>query len=580
MPCTPHLVPYTLLEGERMATQKVWHRFYDEGVPLEIDPPQEPLHAWLAKVGREFPQVTATDFVGARLTYQQLIDQVSRFAASLSQLGVMPRDRVAIMLPNCPQTIIAYYAALSIGAVVVMTNPMYVEREMAHQFNDAGVKVLVGLDHLFPRIDKIWKETTVEQLIITSIRDYLPFPLNLLYPLKAKKQNLNMKVPYGESIHSFKRLVKSSPGSPNEPEVDMEEVALLQYTGGTTGVAKGVMLSHSNLVANVMQINARLPTLKTGKERFLCVLPFFHVFGMTAAMNWPICTGATMILLPRFEIKDFLKTAAKTKPTITLLVPTIFTAMVNYPETSKYDISSIHTVVSGSAPLPVEIMSRFEQLTGSVILEGYGLTEASPVTHVNPLKTKRKAGSIGIALPSTDARIMDLETGTTEQQVGQVGELVVKGPQVMKGYWNMPEETADTIKDGWLYTGDIAHMDEDGYVFIVDRKKDMIIAGGFNIYPRDIDEVLYEHPKIADAVTIGVPDAYRGESVKVFVVVKPGETLTEDEIIAHCKEKLAAYKVPRLVEFREELPKTMVGKILRKELRTEELRRQAEEERE
>jgi long-chain acyl-CoA synthetase len=558
-----------------MATEKVWHKFYDEGVPYEIDPPQDPLFVHLERSAQEFPQRTATEFFGARLTYQQLADQVKRFAASLSQLGVKPGDKVAIMLPNCPQTIIAFYATLSIGGVVVMTNPMYVEREMAHQFNDAGVKVLVGLDHLYPRINNVWKDTPVEQLVITSIRDYLPFPLNLLYPIKAKKQNLNMKVPYSGSIHSFKGLIKSSPGNPPRPAVNMDEVALLQYTGGTTGVAKGVMLTHSNLVANVIQINVRLTRLKRGGERFLCVLPFFHVFGMTAAMNWPIFTAATMILLPRFETKDFLKTVTKTRPTITLLVPTIFTAMVNYPEISKYDISSLHTVVSGSAPLPVEIMSRFEELTGSVIMEGYGLTEASPVTHVNPLKTKRKVGSIGIALSSTDARIMDLETGTKAQQVGQTGELVVKGPQVMKGYWNMPEETAETVKDGWLYTGDIAHMDEDGFVFIVDRKKDMIIAGGYNIYPRDVDEVLYEHPKIADAVTIGVPDEYRGETVKVFVVVKPGETLTEEEVISHCKERLAAYKMPRLVEFRDELPKTMVGKILRKELRADELRKAA-----
>ncbi len=501
---------------------------------------------------------------------------MSRFAASLSQLGVKAGDRVAIMLPNCPQTIIAYYAVLSIGAVVVMTNPMYVEREMIHQFNDSGAKVLVGLDHLFPRIAKVWKETPVEKLVITSIRDYLPFPLNLLYPFKAKKQKLNMKIPYGGSIHSFKRLVEDSPGNPPRPETDMGDVAALQYTGGTTGVAKGVMLTHNNLVVNVAQVSLWLPALEQGKERFLCVLPFFHVFGMSTAMNWPICIGATMTLLPRFEIKDFLKTIAKTRPTIALLVPTIFAAMVNYPEISKYDISSINYVVSGSAPLPVEIMNRFEHLTGSVILEGYGLTESSPVTHVNPVQSKRKAGSIGIAIPSTDARIMDLETGTKEQQVGQPGELVIKGPQVMKGYWNMPEETADTLKDGWLYTGDIAYMDEDGYVFIVDRKKDMIIAGGFNIYPRDIDEVLYEHPKIADAVSIGVPDEYRGETVKVFVVVKPGETLTEEEVIAHCEERLASYKVPRLVEFRDQLPKTMVGKVLRKELRAEELRKHKE----
>ncbi|UCG11426.1 MAG: long-chain fatty acid--CoA ligase, partial [Deltaproteobacteria bacterium] len=554
-----------------MATTKVWHQFYDKGVPFEIDLPQDPLHVRLENTTREFPHVTATEFVGARLTYQQLGDQVNRFAASLSRLGVKPGDRVAIMLPNCPQTIIAYYAALSLGAVVVMTNPMYVEREMIHQFNDSGAKVLVGLDHLFPRIEKVWKETTVEQLVITSIRDYLPFPLNLLYPLKAKKQNLNMRVPYSDSIHSFKGLVKNSPGNPPRPEIDVDEVVLLQYTGGTTGVAKGVMLTHGNLMVNVNQIASWLPALRRGQERFLCVLPFFHIFGMTAAMNLPISIGASMTLIPRFEVKDFLRTAAKAKPTISILVPTIFSAMVNYPEISKYDLSSFNYCFSGSAPLPVEIINRFEQLTGSVILEGYGLTESSPVTHVNPVKSKHKVGSIGVAIPSTDARVVDLETGTKEQQVGQPGELVIKGPQVMKGYWNMPEETAQTIKDGWLYTGDIAHMDEDGYVFIVDRKKDMIIAGGFNIYPRDIDEVLYEHPKIADAVTIGIPDPYRGETVKVFVVVKPGETLTEEEVFAHCKEKLAAYKIPRLVEFRDELPKTMVGKVLRKELRAEEL---------
>jgi long-chain acyl-CoA synthetase len=553
--------------------ERAWHRFYDKGVPFEVDPPADPLPIRLEKTARDFPQLTATEFVGARLTYQQLADQVSRFAASLSQLGVKVGDRVAIMLPNCPQTIITYYAVLSIGGVAVMTNPMYVEREMIHQFNDAGIKVLVGLDHLFPRIDKVWKETEVEHLVITGMRDYLPFPLNLLYPLKAKKQNLNLKVPYSASIHSFKALVKNSPGNPPRPEVDMAEVALLQYTGGTTGVAKGVMLTHSNLVVNVAQITSWLPDIRRGQERFLCVVPIFHVLGMTAVMNWPVCLGCTMTLVPRFEIKDFLKTITKSRPTIAILVPTILTAMVNYPEISKYDLSSINYVVSGSAPLPVEIMNRFEQLTGSVILEGYGLTESSPVTHVNPVQSRRKAGSIGIALPSTDCRIVDLETGSEEQQVGQTGELVIKGPQVMKGYWRMEEESAETIIDGWLHTGDIAHMDEDGYVFIVDRKKDMIIAGGYNIYPRDIDEVLYEHPKITDAVTIGVPDEYRGETVKVFVVLKPGETLSAEEVIAHCKEKLAAYKVPRLVEFRDELPKTMVGKVLRKELRAEELRK-------
>jgi long-chain acyl-CoA synthetase len=478
---------------------------------------------------------------------------------------------VAIMLPNSPQAVIAYYATLTLGAVAVMTNPMYVEREMEHQFTDGGVKVLVGLDHLYPRIAKVWKKTPVEHLVITGIRDYLPFPLNLLYPLKAKRQNLNLQVPYGPTIHPFKTLVQRSPGNPPRPPLGVDDLAVLQYTGGTTGVAKGVMLTHSNLVANVEQITCWLPEFRPGKERFLGVVPFFHVLGMTAVMNWGVCSGSTLIILPRFELKIFLETIVKRRPTIAILVPTIITAMVNAPDITRYDLTSINFVVSGSAPLPVEIMRRFEEITGGVILEGYGLTETAPVTHVNPVKGTRKPGSIGIALPSTDVRIMDLDTGTSEQPYKQPGELVVKGPQVMRAYWNMPEETAQALRDGWLYTGDIAYMDEEGYVFIVDRKKDMIIAGGFNIYPRDVDEVLYEHPKIADAVTIGIPDPYRGETVKVFVVVKPGETLTEEEVIAHCRQRLAAYKVPRHVEFRQELPKTIVGKVLRKELRAEEL---------
>jgi long-chain acyl-CoA synthetase len=556
--------------------ERIWHHFYDEGVPFEFEPPEEPLFIQLEKAALKFPQVIATDFMGACLTYQQLAEQVNRFASSLSAMGVEPGDRIAIMLPNCPQIIIAYYAALSIGAVVVMTNPMYVEREMAHQFADAGVKVLVGLDHLMPRIEKVWIETPVEQLIITSIRDYLPFPLNVLYPLKARKQKLNLRVPYGESVHSFKSLVENSAGNPPRPEVAMDEVALLQYTGGTTGIARGAMLTHRNLMANVIQLMVWCP-LKRGEERILCVLPFFHVLGMTVLMNLSICWGASMILLPRFEINHFLKTAVKARPTIAVLVPTIFTAMVNSPKISKCDISSINYCFSGSAPLPIEIMDQFEEITGGIILEAYGLTEASPVTHANPIKGKRKPGSVGIALSSTDARIMDLESGTRELPVGEPGELVVQGPQVMKGYWNMEEETAETLRDGWLYTGDIAYMDADGYVFIVDRKKDMIIAAGYNVYPREIDEVLYEHPKIADAVSIGVPDAYRGETVKVFIVVKPEETLTEEEVIAHCREKLAAYKVPRMVEFRQELPKSMVGKVLRKELRAEESRTNAGE---
>jgi long-chain acyl-CoA synthetase len=553
-----------------MIGERCWHRCYDEGVPFEIDPPKEPLFVHLENIAREFPQALAIEFLGNRLTYQQLAEQVSRFAASLSRLGVEPGERVAIMLPNCPQTVIAYYATLSIGALAVMTNPLYVEREMAYQFRDAGAKVLVGLDHLFPRISRVWQETPIEQLVITSIRDYLPFPKNLLYPFKAMLQKRNLKVPYGKAVHRFKTLLGRADGNPPRTEVAMDDVAQLQYTGGTTGVAKGVMLTHYNLMANVAQLTAWLPGLRRGGERFLSVLPLFHVFGATVGMNFPVCSGASMTVLPRFEIKEFLKTIARSRPTIAPLVPTIFRAMINYPDLSKYEISSIDYCISGSAPLPVEVMNRFEELTGAVILEGYGLTEASPVTHSNPITGKRKPGTIGIALPSTDARIVDLQDGTTDVPVGKAGELLVKGCQVMKGYWNKPEETAQVLRDGWLYTGDIACMDQDGYVCIVDRKKDMIIASGFNVYPREIDEVLCEHPGVAEAVALGIPDEYRGETVKAFVVVKPGVQLTADEIVAFCRERLAAYKVPRVVEFRNDLPKTMVGKVLRRELRAAE----------
>ena len=557
--------------------RRIWQRFYDEGVPYEIPLPRETLVARMERTVRDFSDLVATHFFGAEITYREFAEQVNRFAASLSGLGVKPGDRVAIMLPNCPQTIIAHYATLTIGAVAVMTNPMYVEREMQHQFRDAGVKVLVGLDHLYPRIASVWKETPVQHLVITGIRDYLPFPLNFLYPVKARREKLNLRVPYSPTIHSFRELIRQSPGNPPRPDLTVNDLAVLQYTGGTTGVAKGVMLSHTNLVANIEQITAWLPALQPGRERFLCVVPLFHVLGLTAVMNWPICCGFTMVLLPRFELKMFLKTIVKTRPTIAILVPTIITAMVNAPDIAKYDLTSIKYVVSGSAPLPVETMRRFEELTGGVIIEGYGLTETAPVTHVNPVKGTRKPGSIGIAVPSTDARIVDLDTGTREQPTKEAGELVLKGPQVMRAYWNMPAETGEALRDGWLYTGDIAYMDDDGYAYIVDRKKDLIIAGGFNIYPRDVDEVLYEHPKIADAVTIGIPDPYRGETVKVFVVVRPGTTLTQEEVITHCRERLAAYKVPRYVEFRAELPKTIVGKVLRKQLRAEELAKAAKE---
>ncbi|SMC19584.1 long-chain acyl-CoA synthetase [Desulfacinum hydrothermale DSM 13146] len=553
---------------------RLWYRHYNPKVPHQLDYPDKPLPVLLEQTVAKYPRNVATYFMGATLTYKALWDQIQRMATALRDLGVQKGDRVGIMLPNCPQTIVAYYATLQVGAVAVMTNPMYVEREMEHQWNDAGVQVVFTLDHLYPKVDRAAAATRVQKIVATSLRECLPFPLKWLYPLKARKDKLFTAVPYDDRrVFSFTRLLRQSAPSTTPCPATLEDLALLQYTGGTTGVSKGVMLSHANILANVIQICGWNPELQWGKEKVVGILPFFHVFGMTVAMNQPLYTGATIILLPRFEIDSLLKTLHKTKPTLFPGVPTIYVAIVNHPKIKEFDLSSIRFCITGSAPMPLEILKKFEEITGGLIIEGYGLSEASPVTHVNPIGALRKPGSIGVPVPDTDCRIISLEDGVSQVPVGEVGELAVKGPQVMKGYWNMPEETAQTLRDGWLYTGDIAKMDEDGFVYIVDRKKDMIIAGGYNIYPREVDEVLYAHPKVLDAVTVGVPDPYRGETVKAFVVPKPGETVTPEEIIAFCKSKLAAYKVPKAVEIRESLPKTMVGKILRKELREEEIRK-------
>ena len=548
---------------------RVWHKSYDPGVPHSLEYPDKSLPILIEENFRKVPRNTATVFFGAKLTYEDLWKQIRSLANAFHLMGVKPGDRVAVMLPNCPQAIIAYYALLWLGAVVVMTNPLYVEREMEYQWKDSEAEYLVVLDHLFPRAEKVLKETGIRKVIVTSLREYLPFPLKLLYPLKAWQKKLFTAVPYGEHVLNFSALIRETPPDPPPCTVKSGDLATLQYTGGTTGVPKGVRLSHRNLVANIVQIVSWVPDIRWGKERFLSVLPFFHIFGLTVAMNLPLYLGASNTLVPRFEIKEFLGILQKCKPSLLPGVPTIYMAMLNSPDIEKYDLSSIEYCITGSAPMPVESLRRFERMTGGTIIEGYGLSESSPVTHCNPAKGVRKPGSIGIPLPDTEYKIMDLDRGIHEQLVGELGELVLRGPQVMSGYWKKPEETENALRDGWLYTGDIARRDEEGYVYIVDRKKDLIIAGGYNIYPREIDEVLCEHPKIIDAAVVGIPDPYRGETVKAYIVLKPGESLTAEEVIRYCKTKVAAYKVPKQIEFREYLPKTTVGKIARKELRKE-----------
>lgn len=560
-----------------MSNAKPWIASYPPEIAPSLEYPRVPLTHYLEQAAAEYPDNFALNFMGRRITYRELLTLSYQFAHALIRRGVKKGDRVALMLPNSPQTVIAYYGALFAGATVVMTNPLYTERELTHQLNDSGAETIVTLDLLYQRVMKVKPATPLKRLMITSVGDFLPFLKKLFYPIVQRKQGHRPQVEYGPNVESFVAVLKESAVTPIQVEIDPEkDLALLQYTGGTTGVAKGVMLTHSNLIANATQCQAVLYKLKKGRERILGALPLFHVYGMTTVMNKGISLAAEIILVPKFDVKQILDLIDKWKPTVFPGAPTMYIALINHPDLKKYDLSSIEVCVSGSAPLPVEVQHRFEELTGGKLVEGYGLTEASPVTHSNPIWGHRVSGSIGLPWPDTDCRIVDPATGE-EMPQGEIGELAVKGPQVMQGYWNRPEETAAVLRDGWLLTGDMAYLDEKGYFYIVDRKKDMIIAGGFNIYPREVEEVLFEHPAIQEAAVIGVPDPYRGETVKAFIVLKQGQQVQEEELERHCRERLAAYKIPRLYEFRTELPKTMVGKVLRRQLQEEDKQRREAE---
>ncbi len=551
--------------------KKVWLKHYPEEIPHSIEYEEKCLQDYLKRAAGTYPNNVALHFLGKEMTYTELYEQAKRFANQLKTLGIEKGDRVAIMLANCPQAIISYYGAFMIGAVVVQTNPLYVERELEHQLIDSGAKVIVCLDLVFPRVEKVRSKTSLHHVIVTSIKDYLPFPKNLLYPfVQKKKTGMKVDVVYDDKTIAFKSFLERGISAEVDIEMDpVSDLALLQYTGGTTGPAKGVMLTHQNLVVNTTQCIHWTYKTKPGQEKMLAALPFFHVYGMTVIMNLAIMSGFTTVILPKFETKDVLKTIDKQKITLFPGAPTMYVALINDPNIKDYDLSSIVACLSGAAPLPLEVQQTFEKLSGGKLVEGYGLTETSPVAIANPIWGKRKSGSIGVPWPDTEATVISAETGEAAE-VGEVGEIAIRGPQVMKGYWNRPEETTKVFKDDWFLTGDMGYMDEDGYFYIVDRKKDMIIAGGFNIYPREIEEVLYEHEAIQEAAIIGVPDEYRGETVKAFIVLKQGRKLSEKELEEFCRKHLAAFKVPRLYEFRDELPKTLVGKILRRVLVEEE----------
>ncbi len=555
---------------------KPWLTSYEEGVPAAIDYENVCLPAFLDRSAQEFPETMALLFQGYRVNYRQLKEMVDRCAAGLHALGIRQGDSVAILLPNVIPCVVAYYAILKIGARAVMNNPLYSDRELEHQFNDSGAKLLITLDLLVKRMVALRSKTRIETIIYTSIGDYLPFPKNLLFPLVGKKKGLAADVAPAADLYQWKAVLAQHPPQPPAVALDFDDIAMLQYTGGTTGVSKGVMLTHGNLSRQVQHVRAWFPKFRRGEEVMLGALPFFHVFGLSVTMNFAIYMGWGDILVPKPQPEPLLETIGKFRPTFAPLVPTMYIGMLGHPKINQTDLTCIKGCFSGSAPLPIEVIRDFEAKTGAVIVEGFGMTESSPVTHINPFDGQRKVGSIGIPIPDTEARIVDLNDPTREMPVGETGELVVRGPQVMQGYWQREDATADTIIDGWLHTGDIAMMDEEGYFFIVDRKKDMIISGGYNVYPRDIEEVLFEHPQVAEATAIGVPHPKRGEQVKVFVVLKAGETATPEEILEFCKGKLATYKLPTEVEFRDELPKTNVGKVLKKDLRAAELAKRDE----
>ncbi len=553
---------------------RFWHKAYAPQVPPSIEYENLTLPAALQRMAKKYPDNAALIMMGKTISYRRLDVEVDRFAAALSELGIRKGDKVAIVLPNMPQMVIATYALFRLGAVAVMNNPLYTQRELEHQLNDSDSKMAICMDRVVPRIVSIRDRTRIETIISCHIRDYLPFPLKQLFPI-VKKQ-MHRKTRSSDGALEFTDLLKNAPPEPPRTDVSFDDLACLMYTGGTTGVSKGAMLSHGNVSINVQQFSALLFDAEEGKESIIGILPFFHAAGFTAAMNHCIYRAFTNVLVPRPDPDTLLKLTVKHRPAYFGCVPTLYVGILNHPDFPKHDLSFIKGCISGAAPLAIETIREWDERVGAPIIEVYGMTEMSPISHANPWRANMKPGSVGIPLPDTDCRIVDVETGTREMGVGESGEILLKGPQMSQGYYKKPEETAESFRDGWFHTGDIGYMDEEGYLFIVDRKKDMIIAGGFNIYPREIDEVLFEHPKIMEACAVGLPDPYRGETVKAFIVPRDGETLTEEEVVAYCREKLAAYKVPKQVELVEELPKSAIGKVLRRELRAMEEKRAKE----
>lgn len=548
-----------------------WLSHYDSFVPHEIATSEKQLSAFLDESAEKYPNNIAIVFPHCRMNYATLRKKAEQFAGALKEAGIKPGERVAMMLPNLPQTIIAFWGIIKAGAVVVMLNPLYREKEILHNLGDAGARDIIVLDSLWERVEPYQRQLDLRNCIITSIDDTATFPHNVLQAF-SKKSREKAPTSYGStSIFTWPDFCQL--GTPYSASIDTpaNKPVLLQYTGGTTGQPKGVILTHASLGTNALQTACFLNMQSKDKHVVLGILPFFHVYGLCAALVMPVVIAATVIPVQSFVPHELLEIIAQHKPTFFPGAPAMYISLLQQKTLPQYDLRSIRICLSGSAPLPREIFKRFQEVTGASILEAYGLTEASPITHINPYgRQKIRENSIGIPLSSTLAQIVDMDNGALPLPPGKLGELIIKGPQVMPCYWNKPDETANAIRNGWLYTGDLATMDEDGFFYIVDRKKDMAIIGGYNVYPREVDEVLLEHPKILEAVSVGLADPIRGEILKAYIVLRPGEQMNKSEVVAFCRSKLASYKVPRQVEFRDALPRTIVGKILRRTLRDEE----------
>jgi long-chain acyl-CoA synthetase len=543
-----------------MTFSRPWHQSYAPEVPAEIEIEKVTMAQSLAMTARSYPDRVAIIYLGKKITYRQLESMVNRFARALADMGIGVGDKVAMLLPNIPQIIIADHAAYRAGAVTAMNNPLYTERELAYQLNDSDATVLVTLDLLLPRAIKIMPETKIRTIITCHINDFLPFPKKQLFPYVAK--GMYRRVEPRPDVYEFMDLMEKYSDSPVENRAKWESAAALIYTGGTTGVSKGAVLTHANISSVVQQFTAWFPDLKGQNQNIMGIYPIFHSAGYSVSQNLTIWNGWCVTLVPRPEPKIIVDLLKKYRPTFLPGVPTIYTALLGNKDFRTMDLSFIKGYFGGAAPLSEATLKELKKIHGAIIYDVYGATENTAFATATPWGGKVKTGTVGVPLPGTDVKIVDLETGTRQMPAGEAGEICIKGPQVMTGYYKKPEETAHALKDGWFYSGDVGFLDEEGYLTISDRAKDLIVASGFNVYPQEVDAVLFEHPKILEACCIGVPDAYRGETVKAFIVTQPGQSLSKEEIVQFCKEKLAAYKVPKQIEFIDELPKSAIGKIM------------------